>query len=135
MSDNDRGRGLYEKYHVERVDGTSGAGGAHERCAYFVLDLEHDPFGGPAFVAYGLAIWGDRPFEDDLIARNQAAYKVWRADGDESHKECVYFVLDLDHDKFAPAALTEYASKCREEYPLLAYDLDAVVKRLTEARR
>lgn len=39
----DRSRGLYAKYEVRRADGSSGAGGKHEACRFFVLDLDHDP--------------------------------------------------------------------------------------------
>ena len=48
----DRERGLYGKYIVERSDGSSGPGGKHERCDYFVLDLVHDPFAIPSLRAY-----------------------------------------------------------------------------------
>lgn len=51
----DTKRGIYRKYKVERTDGSSGEGGKHERCAYFVLDLEHDEFALPALKAYAQA--------------------------------------------------------------------------------
>jgi len=62
--DSDQVRGLYRKYHVERL---------------------HDKTG--------------------------------------KHRNCEYFVLDLDHDKHALAALRAYADSCEAEYPLLAADL------------
>jgi hypothetical protein len=43
-SGKDAKRGLYGKFRVTRSDGSSGAGGRHERCKYFVLDLTHDQF-------------------------------------------------------------------------------------------
>jgi hypothetical protein len=49
---NDHERGLYGKYKVERLDGSSGVGGKHEECRYYVLDLEHDPHAKPAILAY-----------------------------------------------------------------------------------
>ena len=64
----DKTRGLFHKFNIERTDGTSGPGGKHNGCDYFVLDLTHD--------------------------------------------------------KHAPAAIKAYADSCREEYPLLAADLD-----------
>lgn len=64
-------RGLYEKFHIERMDG------------------KHDP--------------------------------------GEKHERCEYFVLDLEHDRHAVPALRAYAESCREEYPLLARDLDKIV--------
>lgn len=49
---NDTERGLYRKYKVERTDGSSGKGGKHERCEYFILDLEHDKHAKAALKAY-----------------------------------------------------------------------------------
>jgi hypothetical protein len=48
-------RGVYAKFNVERTDGSSAPGGRHDRCAYFVLDLEHDPFAKVALKAYATA--------------------------------------------------------------------------------
>ena len=62
-------------------------------------------------------------------------YYVERTDGDPEgkHKNCKYFVLDLNHDDHAIRALRAYAMSCREEYPLLFKDLlDIVVKREQE---
>lgn len=54
-------------------------------------------------------------------------FDVYRADGTSSpgqkHHGCEYFVLDMDHDKFAVPALRAYADACAEEYPLLAADI------------
>ncbi len=69
----DRDRGLYEKFIVQRLDGT------------------HDP--------------------------------------GEKHYGCRYFVLDLDHDKFAIPALQAYAKHCEKEYPLLAKSLHKLIER------
>lgn len=44
--------GLYRKFRVERVDGSSGDGGKHQTCTYLVLDWRHDPFAVPAARAY-----------------------------------------------------------------------------------
>lgn len=49
---NDTKRGLYEKYKVERTDGSSAPGGKHSGCPYFVLDLEHDKHARAALRAY-----------------------------------------------------------------------------------
>ena len=48
----DKERGLYRKYVVTRVDGSSEPGRKHEKCDYFVLDLTHDPFALHAIAAY-----------------------------------------------------------------------------------
>ena len=37
MSD-DKDRGLYGKFYVERLDGKSVLGEKHDKCEYFVLD-------------------------------------------------------------------------------------------------
>jgi len=51
----DTDRGLYEKYRIERTDGTSAPGQKHHGCEYFVLDLEHDPHALPALRAYAMS--------------------------------------------------------------------------------
>jgi hypothetical protein len=42
------------------------------------------------------------------------------------HHGCHYFVLDLDHDPHAKAAIEAYANSCEGEYPLLARDLNEI---------
>lgn len=67
-------------------------------------------------------------------------FYVERTDGrdlpGEKHHGCEYFILDLDHDKHAVAALRGYILSCRKEYPLLADDLSdkvaAMEKRFSE---
>lgn len=51
----DKSRGFYNKFFVERTDGTSAAGQKHDGCEYFVLDLTHDKFAIAAIVAYAKA--------------------------------------------------------------------------------
>ena len=48
----DRERGLYGKFIINRTDGTDKEGSKHHNCAYFVLDLTHDPHAIPALEAY-----------------------------------------------------------------------------------
>jgi hypothetical protein len=48
----DEERGVYRKYQVKRTDGSDKPGGKHQYCAYFVLDLKHDPFALAALTAY-----------------------------------------------------------------------------------
>ncbi len=54
-------------------------------------------------------------------------FKVERTDGKsapgEKHHGCRYFVIDIDHDEHADAALLAYADACEAEYPKLADDL------------
>lgn len=58
---NDTQKGLYDKYKVERTDGRSGPGGKHERCEYFVLDLEHDKHAKAALRAYAKSVRKQHP--------------------------------------------------------------------------
>lgn len=59
-------------------------------------------------------------------------YEVTRTDGSSDpggkHHNCRYFVLDLDHDDYASAALIAYADACENEYPALAADLRQQVR-------
>ena len=63
-------------------------------------------------------------------------FYVERTDGQSAmgckHDGCDYFVLDLTHDKHAPAAIQAYANSCRSEYPALASDLNAKFPRSTQ---
>ena len=54
-------RGLYIKYRVDRIDCQDAPGGKHEGCNLFVLDLNHDPHGRTAALAYAEACRADRP--------------------------------------------------------------------------
>jgi hypothetical protein len=58
-------------------------------------------------------------------------FDVQRTDGSSDpggkHDGCFYFVLDLDHDPHAKAALQAYANSCRAEYPKLADDLNVLL--------
>ncbi len=47
-----RSIGLFSKFSVIRVDGTSEPGRKHDGCDYFVLDITHDPFALAALLAY-----------------------------------------------------------------------------------
>ena len=64
--DKDKARGLYDKYHVSRTDGSSAIGGRHEGCYYFVLDTDHDQFAVPALLAYATACEAEFP----MLARD-----------------------------------------------------------------
>lgn len=54
-------------------------------------------------------------------------YDVRRVDGSDGpggkHEDCEYFVLDLDHDQHAIAALRAYADSVETTHPLLASDM------------
>lgn len=72
-STEDRTTGLdLGKYRVERADGSTRPGCKHADCRYFVLDLTHDRFAGPALAAYSMACQKEYPRlaeELDEIAR------------------------------------------------------------------
>lgn len=57
----DKIRGLYNKFRVERVDGSSEPGGKHHGCEYFVLDLTHDKHARAALLSYAESCRGDYP--------------------------------------------------------------------------
>ncbi len=44
-------------------------------------------------------------------------------DKKRKHVGCSYFVLDLNHDPYAAAALRAYADACEAAFPALASDL------------
>lgn len=53
--------GLHNKYKVTRADGSSEAGGKHEHCSYFVLDLTHDNCSASALFAYAISCKDKNP--------------------------------------------------------------------------
>jgi len=56
-------------------------------------------------------------------------FSVQRTDGSDApggkHHGCKYFVIDLDHDQYARAAMRAYAAACRATHPLLADDIES----------
>lgn len=65
-----------------------------------------------------------KPAEEQGLFRK---FEVRRVDGSDApggkHFGCRYFVLDVDHDPHARAALTAYADACEPTHPNLARDL------------
>jgi hypothetical protein len=57
----DPSRGIYHKFNVTRVDGTSARGRKHDGCFHFVLDLDHDPHAKAALKAYADSCRADYP--------------------------------------------------------------------------
>jgi len=51
-NDPERTLGLYEKYLVQRADGSTADGGKHEHCRHFVLDIDHDPLAATCLGLY-----------------------------------------------------------------------------------
>lgn len=60
-NDADKNKGIYQKFRVERTDGSSAPGGKHENCRYFVLDLDHDPHAPAALRTYAHSCVTDYP--------------------------------------------------------------------------
>lgn len=75
--------------------------------------------GGPS-----AALW---PTEGTMSRGLYEKFRVERTDGrsapGEKHHGCRYFILDLDHDQHAAAALKAYAESCKATEPRLAEDL------------
>lgn len=56
-------------------------------------------------------------------------FDVRRTDGSDQpggkHHGCRYFVLDLDHDPHAAAAMAAYADSCKETHPMLSAEIES----------
>lgn len=69
------------------------------------------------------------PVTPDTQRGLYAKFNVSRTDGSSApggkHDGCDYFVLDVTHDKHAPAALAAYAASVAATYPQLASDMRA----------
>jgi len=52
---------IFNKFRVNRTDGTDYPGAKHYGCDYFVLDLTHDPAARPAVLAYADAVEPTHP--------------------------------------------------------------------------
>lgn len=65
--------------------------------------------------------------EGDKTKGAYGKYKISRLDGSTKkggkHRGCRFFVLDLDHDLHAAAALRAYAKSCMHEFSALSSDL------------
>ncbi len=73
-------RGLYGKFSISRTDGRDAPGEKHHGCAYFVLDITHDPAAIPALRAYAEACKGHRPI---LSADLNLMLDRMESDGDD----------------------------------------------------
>lgn len=100
MGEQDKYRGLYEKFEVTRKDGQSQPGEKHNDCEYFVLDLTHDEFAGPALVAYAQACAEKYPkLSTDLLSRGRLmALEVQRADRERRGQRRIKDKRDQDND-------------------------------------
>ena len=78
MSD-DHHTGLYDKYRVTRIDGSSGPGRKHEACRFFVLDWNHDPYALIAARAYADACELEYPELAASLRHHVAVFQVNKA--------------------------------------------------------
>lgn len=69
----DTEQGLFQKFIVTRTDGSSGPGGKHEGCEYFVLDTDHDPHAPAALAAYATEVERTHP---QLAADMRLRYRL-----------------------------------------------------------
>ncbi|CAJ7122388.1 gp03 [Burkholderia pseudomallei] len=98
-------QGLYRKFDVRRVDGSSEPGGKHHDCEYFVLDMTHDQHARAALRAYADACASTHPeLSADLIARyalapieQPAAAPIVSAPASDA-RECLMDVVSHHHD-------------------------------------
>lgn len=88
-------RGIYNKFSVRRTDGKDAPGLKHDGCAYFVLDVNHDPFALQALRAYAKACKTERP----TLARD-IEHMLTDFDG-PAH--CLSVKLELDRELNPPA--------------------------------
>jgi hypothetical protein len=102
---------------IERCGACQGDGFVYETCGCREAICPHTPMRG-----------------DGTEPAAGIYHKFWvrRTDGSSrdggKHAACDYFVLDWEHDKFAPAAALAYADACASESPDLALDLRARVQ-------
>jgi hypothetical protein len=89
--------GLYEKFRVERTDGSSGEGRKHADCEYFVLDLTHDRHAYAALTAYAQSCSEDFPaLANDLLERATAIAKREPLRGPRTREEVI-----AEHERLA----------------------------------
>jgi hypothetical protein len=73
----DKERGLYSKYGIRRLDGSTEPGKKHAKCDFFVLDITHDPHAAPAIFSYARSAGADgyTQLEKDLYSKIQPFIK------------------------------------------------------------
>ena len=81
----DKTRGLYTKFRIERVDGSSEPGGKHDGCYYFVLDTHHDPYAKAAIEAYAESCRDEYPLlaQDILMNIADGSWPFGRPDAEK----------------------------------------------------
>lgn len=91
----DKERGIYQKYSVQRVDGSSLPGGKHEGCDYFVLDLTHDAHARAAILAYARSCKLTHPkLSEELTKKANQGVKFHLYEDDEGHVYAAHTVRE-----------------------------------------
>lgn len=83
----DKTRGLYQKFYVERTDGSSFIGEKHEGCDYFVLDMTHDKYAKSAIAAYASACESEYPLLAADLREKYSLPSPAAVSGDKQEKE------------------------------------------------
>jgi hypothetical protein len=103
-----------------------------QQCYQLALQRKGEPAEGGAFPERDLS----KPAEQQGLFRK---FDVRRVDGSDQpggkHHGCRYYVLDLNHDQHAPAAMRAYAAVCRATHPHLAADIEAEFGAAPQASR
>lgn len=66
-------------------------------------------------------------------------FEVRRTDGEDlpgkKHENCIYFVIDIVHDKYADCAILAYAIACAADNPELSDNLTQLVQVLRQGKQ
>ncbi|MBR7747417.1 hypothetical protein [Undibacterium baiyunense] len=112
-------QGMFSKFHVERVDGSSAKGGKHHGCRYWVLDLDHDKHAPAAMRGYAEDCKETHPI---LSAEIFAEFGMQSQAQQESKQGC----KECDGQTYIHSPTGEYLGECqfctKEEEPY-AYDV------------
>lgn len=110
-------QGMFEKFRVQRLDGSDCGGGKHYGCRYFVLDLTHDQHAPAAMHAYAGSCAVSHPqLAADIFAEFGAPTKAAEGSiaGDDRFNELV------------GAMLAEYFESDQHRIRLAAY-IDSLI--------
>ena len=65
-------------------------------------------------------------------------YRVKRVDQrdkpGQKHENCLYFVLDIAHDRYARAGIFAYATACKQEFPKMSKQLFMIANQLNQGK-
>ncbi len=107
-------RGLFARYAIRRLDGSTNKGGKHNKCDYFVLDITHDPHAVPAIFSYARSAEADgyKQLAADLYGKIQPFIQKLNEQAEAEAHESI--LIDMATDVAADmtdAELSEMVSK------------------------